>query len=283
MPPPFIYPSEQHGAFPPSRVQGKVCQGHLAKKLLGISLSVEMFNRKASSKGFWEGRIVTVVFVTKIFCASWLSLLKPGWQDFSIHPFWAMQDFSFLSFLSHKESLPSGLCVCRRPVLGGCSEALALTIPSATWLPGWWGGQGLRASGPFIWGLVEGEQDFFFSLKMRPRNICMETLEVLQQGEFSFNQLWWKKRRASPVWKLVCWWVRMVDVASCFLKTFFNLWLFAVSFKPDCTGQTEYVFKLCWEPAANKRDKGILFLTLCNNREGINNAELRNKPSAEIA
>lgn len=162
MPPPFIYPSEQHGAFPPSRVQGKVCQGHLAKKLLGISLSVEMFNRKASTKGFWEGRIVTVVFVTKIFCASWLSLLKPGWQDFSIHPFWAMQDFSFLSFLSHKESLPSGLCVCRRPVLGGCSEALALTIPSATWLPGWWGGQGLRASGPFIWGLVEGEQDFFF-------------------------------------------------------------------------------------------------------------------------
>lgn len=47
-------------------------------------------------------------------------------------------------------------------MLGGCSEALALTIPSATWLPGWWGGQGFRASGPFIWGLVEGEQDFFF-------------------------------------------------------------------------------------------------------------------------
>lgn len=71
----------------------------------------------------------------------------------------------------------------------------------------------------------------------------------------------------------------MVDIESFFLKTFFNLHLFAFSFEPDCTCRAEYVFELYWQPAANKGDKGILFLMPRNNREGINNAALKNKPS----
>lgn len=70
----------------------------------------------------------------------------------------------------------------------------------------------------------------------------------------------------------------MIVGASFFLKTFFNLHLFAFSFEPDCTCRTECVFKLCWKPAANKGDKGLLFLTLHNNREGINNAALKKNP-----
>lgn len=75
----------------------------------------------------------------------------------------------------------------------------------------------------------------------------------------------------------------MVDIESFFLKTFFNLHLFTFSFEPDCTCRAGHVFELYGKPAANKRDKGILFLMQRNNMEGINNAALKNKPSVYIA
>lgn len=199
-------------------------------------------------------------------------ILSEPCRIFHFHPFWAIRRAFPLNCVS-----AGGQCFV---------SALELWPLQSPQPPSSLGGGEGRGSGLLVpsYGIWQEESKtslFFWKLDLtlsawRHKKCC-------SKGNSGSNSCDGKQRPASPVWKLVCWWVRMVDVASSFFKMLFNLWLFAVSFKPDCTGQAECVFKLCWEPAANKRDKGILFLAHRNNREGINKAQLKNKPSVEIA
>lgn len=282
----FYLPLRQTQRPPPSKMLGVMCKGQMTKKPPVIQLWIQMFNSKASRKGF-SGRgnffIVYFLFLWIIFASSPLFVLLAGLLPFS--------------FSSYPERFPLSPHICRRPVLGGCPKNSSLVsapthsnaspvIETAWWGQGHWDQsclgwqEGLRAWGfcmPYtsfserraVLGCVEKE-----SLAYLQRETENTEAEEDQTPKSIMKSEDWSILIRS--WLL---WGRMVVRESFFLKTFFNLHLFAFSFEPDCTCRTECVFKLCWKPAANKGDKGILFLTLHNNREGINNAALKKNPS----